>query len=364
MIAVIKQAVAEHSGITFCEYMQRVLYEPKLGYYQAGSTKFGAPGDFVTAPEISPLFAYALANQCADIMRTLPQASLLEFGAGSGLLARDILLNLQRSKCLPDHYFIVEVSADLVERQRQTLQDYPDLLSRVQWLSSLPKDFCGVVLANEVLDAMPVELFSYHSGEVYQGGVQHDKGEWGLSWQLKPDQWLPTHVHSHKHDWVEGYMSEFNPVLPAWLQVIEQSLLSGVVLLIDYGYPATEYYHPDRQLGTLMCHYRHYAHPDPFLYPGMQDITAHVDFTAVAHAADTAGLQVAGFTSQANFLLACGILDGIAALSERDRVRESQQLQMLLMPSEMGELFKVMALTKGFQSELLGFSTRDQRYRL
>ena len=356
--------IAKNGQMPFFDYMNQALYAPGLGYYQAGSQKFGASGDFVTSPELSPLFGWALANQCAPILQALDNSSVLEFGAGSGQLALDVLRRLRDLQQLPQHYYIVEISADLVERQRQTLTQEPELLQSVSWLPALPEDFVGVVLANEVLDAMPIELFCWHENQLHRGLVGTVDQQWQLLWQVQSNEWLPAAIQSFREQWPQPYLSEFNPMLASWLQQLHQSMRAGVVLLIDYGFPASEYYHPDRQQGTLMCHYRHHAHTDPLIYPGLQDITAHVDFSAVAHAASDCGFAVSGFASQANFLLACDILDGVSSSDQQQSMRESQQLQTLLMPAEMGELFKVMALSKVYDEPLQGFAKQDQRHRL
>ncbi len=362
--AEVNRIIQAKGHLSFFDYMQLVLYAPSLGYYQAGSKKFGAAGDFVTAPEISPLFGYAIAQQCLDALQYIPNGSILEFGAGTGALARDVLLNLQKEKCLPERYCIIEVSADLVERQRDTLSSHPELLERVEWLSALPDEFVGVVLANEVLDAMPVELFCWYESELHRALVGCVDHKWQLLWQTQKKDWLPSHVQRYFEAWPQPYMSEFNPMLRPWLKELSGCLQQGVVLLVDYGFSADEYYHADRQQGTLMCHYQHHAHSDPLIYPGLQDVTAHVDFSAVAHAAADVGFSVAGYSSQANFLLACDILNATAAKTEKQSLKESQQLQTLLMPAEMGELFKVIALTRQHDAPLRGFVDNDHRYRL
>ena len=355
--------------------MAMVLFEPGLGYYVSGSQKFGASGDFVTAPEISPLFSYCLARQCVEIFAFMGadcEKSVLEFGAGTGIMAADILLEMEKLGRLPDHYYILEVSADLRQRQQETLKAKADhLLDRISWIEGLPaKNFTGVVLANEVLDAMPVHRFYKDKnnsdrtlGEYYV--VEQDSG---FAWQQGP---LSNDVLDKKlaelQDRLPGnYSSEINLAASAWIKSIASWLQKGVVLIVDYGFPRHEYYHPQRGQGTLMCHYRHHSHSDPFLYPGLQDITAHVDFTAVAEAADTAGLDIIGYTSQAFFLLGNKVEEYLADLNSRnpEYMRLSQQLKTLTMPGEMGELFKVMALGKSFNASLRGFSLKDDRFRL
>jgi len=351
----IHQAIQTHHGaISFQQFMQLVLYAPGLGYYSAGSRKFGRDGDFVTAPEISALFSQCVAKQCLQVFELIDKPSILEFGAGSGIMAADILLSLETSQQLPEHYFILEISAELIERQQQTLQQHcPHLLKRVTWLSRLPVDFSGVILANEVLDAMPICKFRYQDNQFQ---------EYQVTWQQQRFAWQLADCHYPALDKLadqlpQPYESEINLQLPAWIHSISDCLQQGLVLLIDYGFPRHEFYHPDRTMGTLMCHFRHRAHSDPFVYPGLQDITAHVDFTAVAEAADEANLQVAGFTTQAGFLLGCGLLD---AVGNGDALDINQQIKLLTLPSEMGELFKVIALTRGIEVDLRGFAEQDR----
>lgn len=365
----------QHAGgqIPFSEFMQQALYAPGLGYYSGGLHKFGAQGDFVTAPELSPLFSYCVAHQCHQVLSTLPaeQRVILEFGAGSGRMASDILIALEQSACLPAHYWILELSSELQHRQRECLQaEVPHLLSRVQWLTQLPDTtFSGVVLGNEVLDAMPVERFQVTE----QANLERFYVAWQNNhfiWQIGADDEiaeLNTLLTPLLDTLPSGYVSEYNPFLASWMQHLAKCLQQGLVLLIDYGFPRAEFYHPQRSDGTLMCHYRHHAHSDPLCLVGLQDITAHVDFTAVAETASDAGLNVAGYTTQANFLLACGIAELMQQVDPTDTVnwlRQTQQAKKLLMPSEMGELFKIIALTQGLDDlALLGFS-RDERARL
>lgn len=362
-----KMAVAG-GALSFAEYMQAILYAPGLGYYSAGAQKLGETGDFITAPEFSSLFSRALARHCAHLLASLPAAELLEFGAGSGVMAADILLELEHLQALPEHYFILEISADLQQRQRQTLQSRaPHLLQRVHWLECLPERFCGVVLANEVLDAMPIQRFRWQQGGIHELGVAWRDG--ALVWQdlpvTEPELLARITTLASQHDWPEGYVVEFNPALQGWLQSLGEMLEQGGILLLDYGFPAHEYYHAQRSSGTLMCHYRHRAHSDPLILPGLQDVTVHVDFTAVARAAELAGLEVLGFASQANYLLANGVLELAADVADtRAQLVLAAQLKRLLMPGEMGEIFKVMLLGRGMADAGPGFSLRDERYRL
>lgn len=353
----IQQAIEENSGcLSFAMFMQMALYEPGLGYYVSGLRKFGEQGDFVTAPELSSAFSDCVARQCQAIFSDLPSPSILEFGAGSGVMAADMLLYLEKQSVLPEQYLILEVSPDLRATQEETFKKKcPHLLKKIQWLSQLPKQFVGVVLANEVLDAMPVHLFGVQNGKGYELGVTSN-------FTLMPlENELPVPLSLS-----EGYQSECCLAIGPWLQDLYASMKRGVVLLIDYGFPESVYYHPQRRTGTLMCHYQHRAHSDPFVHIGLQDITAHVNFTAVASAAEKAGFSLSGYTSQANFLMALGIEQAI--LSETDvvaRYRRAQEIKRLLLPTEMGELFQVIALSKSMREDsLLGFSLSDQRYRL
>lgn len=355
-----------HGPITFARYMELALYAPGLGYYSAGAKKFGADGDFVTAPEISPLFSKCIAYQCQQILTELNGSDILEIGAGSGAMATDILLELEKLNALPQHYYILEISADLKQRQQELLKHkIPHLFNKVIWLDSLSNlQLSGVILANEVLDAMPVHKFKIdHSIKEFYVDYKNDE----LCWHLdKPSSaQLIKAIEQLGSELAEGYESEINLLIKPWIKSLSNVLKSGLILLLDYGFPRHEYYHPDRNQGTLMCHYQHQAHSNPLLNPGLQDITAHVDFTAVAEAADTCDLNVAGYTNQANFLVNCGLLNLIADNSDpTTQWQVSQQIKKLLMPSEMGELIKAIALTRNFDTLLLGFNINDKRDRL
>ena len=360
----VKRAIQQHGWISFAEFMHCALYEPGLGYYVSGSRKLGAEGDFVTAPEISSSFSECLALQCQQVFEGLDAPSILEFGAGSGIMAADILLTLEKNRQLPKHYYILEVSPDFQERQLQTLQKKcPHLLSLVSWLNELPKNFEGIALANEVLDAMPVHCFEIQKGEIFEKGVTISNDH--FTWKTNIDGGLVGAVPC-ACPLNDGYSSEICFAIKPWLEALYASMKRGVVLLIDYGFPEHEYYHPDRDQGTLMCHYRHHAHTDPFIYLGLQDITAHVDFTAVARAADYCGFSVSGYTNQANFLMAQGILSNthIDLLNTRQQYAHSQAIKKLLLPSEMGELFKVIALSKKIEIPLRGFQLKNDVDRL
>lgn len=365
LLALIQAEIADNGPMSFQRYMDLALYANELGYYTAGAHKFGRAGDFVTAPEISSLFSRCVAKQCQQVLASLDSADMLELGAGSGVMALHLLEELERQQALPAHYYILEVSPDLQQRQRLLFAEKrPDLLEKVSWLHALPATpFNGVIVANEVMDAMPVHLF--HVGE----GVQElciDHGKQGLHFTVQPtkQKLLIESVNALGVDFAPGYQSEINLLLPAWIQSLSECLAKGLILLIDYGFPRHEYYHPDRHRGTVMCHYQHHAHDNPLIWPGIQDITAHVDFTAVAETAVNAGLAVSGFTHQAAFLINCKIAQMLEIVDEVERFQLSQQVKTLTLPSEMGELFKAIALTKNFDDTLLGFKQLDQRARL
>ncbi len=376
LITTIEKRIHKAGGaIPFVEFMEQALYAPGLGYYSAGIRKLGIEGDFITAPEISPLFSQCIARQCQQVLATFDEGVILEFGAGSGIMAAEILKTLEDLNSLPQHYFILEISADLQQRQRETLQtQVPYLLNRVTWLKHLPsKPLQGVILANEVLDAMPVQRFRLDEQGVSEFYVSladpnNKTSETPFIWQILPtrDKSLRTAVEILRPSLPIGYVSEMNLALSGWIQSVADILAAGLLLLIDYGFPSREYYHPQRDQGTLMCHYRHHSHTDPLILVGLQDITTHINFTAVAETAHTAGLQVAGYTNQAHFLLASGLADRLSALDPNDTqhyLQETQQAKTLLLPSEMGELFKVMALTRHLDEPLLGF-VRDERMKL
>ncbi len=354
-------------GITFDRFMELCLYAPGLGYYVAGARKFGQEGDFVTAPEISPLFGRCLARQCAQVLHEIGPGDLFEFGAGTGAMAVDILAELERLGRLPQRYLILELSPDLRSRQLETLQQrVPELAHLVQWLDQMPEPgFKGVVLANEVLDAMPVQRFRMESGRVREQFVRWQDGGFDAFWAEPVTPGLEQAVQDLELD--DGFESELNMRAAPWVQQLGEMVAAGAVILIDYGHSRAEYYYPQRSTGTLMCHYRHRAHPDPMLFPGLQDITAHVDFTAVAEAGLKAGFDVSGFTTQAFFLMGCG-LDGMLAESDPNDVEThmklATQVRRLTLPTEMGERFKVLAMTRGLEQPLIGFSMRDQRERL
>lgn len=368
LVSVIQQEIEANEGaISFKRYMEMALYEPGQGYYVAGTNKIGSEGDFITAPEISPLFSRCIANQCAEILLKVG-GCVLELGAGSGIMAADILLELEIKQQLPDRYLILDLSPDLKQRQKQTLQQHiPHLLDRVEWLSQLPDNFTGIILGNEVLDAMPVDVFTQQKDKVYEHHVVWGDGK--LLEELRPANDSLHHkvISLNIGEEATPYTSEINSNIPGWLKTLSDSLNSGLVLLFDYGYPRSEYYLAERNKGTLICHYQHLVNEAPLHYPGLQDITASVDFTAVAEAADNSGLEVSGFTSQAGFLANAGLEEQfMLELDARpdDQYKLAQQVRTLSLPSEMGERFKCIALSKNFDYALLGFKDLDQRYRL
>jgi SAM-dependent MidA family methyltransferase len=357
--------------ISFARYMQFALYEPGLGYYSAGTRKLGAAGDFITAPEVAPVFSRCLAVQCAEVLQSLGGGDLLEFGAGSGVMAATLLEELERRDALPRRYLILDVSADLRQRQQQTLAaTVPRLLERVEWLDRLPDGLEGVIVANEVLDAQPVERFVWRDAAIHALGVAWERGAptWSEAPAAEP---LARAVLSIEREigvsWPEGYKSEINLGLGTWMAAISAVLDRGVMLFVDYGLPRREYYTPERSDGTLLCHFRHRFHDDPFARPGLQDITAWVDFTAVAESAAAAGLDVAGYTTQAHFLIGAGIGEFVANVADLDvveRVNLSRQAMLLTLPGEMGERFKAIALARGYDAPLRGFAVRDLRHTL
>lgn len=363
----LKAHLAEHHEMSFMEFMQWALYAPNEGYYSSGLQKLGKHGDFITAPELTPLFGKTLANQCAQVFQAITAPNILEYGAGTGRLCVDILTRLEELKQLPEIYYIMEVSANLQHRQQELIsQTLPHLAQRVQWLQRWPETpFNGVILANEVLDAMPVHRFKLCAEGLMESTIRLTPDQ-ELEEYFKPctDDRLRQYIESNLH--IEApYLSEVNLYIDDWIKNNFELLNQGMMLLIDYGFPRHEYYHPDRHQGTLMCHYQHRSHPNPLFLPGEQDLTAHVDFTHVAEAGHSAGFHVAGFTNQASFLLANGLLSFIHDLdTELAQFKAKQAIKQLTQPSEMGELFKVIALTKNLELDLTGFQLNDKRVTL
>jgi SAM-dependent MidA family methyltransferase len=361
LVDLIRRDIAAHDGwISFARYMELALYAPGLGYYTAGAYKFGAAGDFITAPELSPLFGRTLARQVAEIITT-SSPHILELGAGSGKLAADMLAELELRGSLPDSYAILEVSADLRARQQALMRErLPHLLDRVSWLDALPDKFRGAIIANEVLDALPVYLVHWRDSAIAERGVA--LGESGFIWEERAVSDTALLHAAQKIIVPDDYVSEICLAARGLINSLAQRLEQGALLFIDYGFGAREFYHPQRSSGTLMCHYRHHAHDDPFFLPGLQDITAHVNFTDIAECGIDAGLELAGYTSQAFFLINCGItelLEDTSPENIRDYLPLSAQLQKLTSPAEMGEFFKVLALGKNMEEPLCGFVRGD-----
>ena len=360
--ALIRGDIAANAGwIAFAHYMDLALYAPRLGYYTAGARKLGGEGDFITAPEMTPLFGQTLARQVVQVLQSnLDQ--ILEIGAGSGALAAALLAELERLDRLPQRYFILEVSPDLRERERDLLAEkVPHLMERVVWLNQLPTLYAGLIIANEVLDAMPVHIVRAGAAGIEEAGVTLKDDAFAWAWRPAGAE---LRTAAEALDLPEGYTTEIQLVARGFVRTLAQSMERGVALFIDYGFPAREYYHAERSEGTLMCHYRHRAHSDPFFLPGLQDITSHIDFSAVAHAGQDAGLDLLGYTGQAQFLVNCGITDVLLRTSPEDALAylpQAAAAQHLLSPSEMGELFKVIALGKNCTLPLVGFASGDRR---
>ncbi len=371
----IRQRIVTEGAITFSDYMEMALYTPGLGYYSAGLKKFGSGGDFVTAPQLGNVFASCMARQIEQLAREIPNYTIVEAGAGSGVLAADLLKALE-SSAPPDRYLILERSAHLRQVQKETLkQQVPQWMGRIAWLDEPPeKPWQGVFLANEVLDALTVERFCITDGEIaqLQVNVQDESFKWQQAdYPEKLKHRVQQLLETLDEPLPDGYRSEINMSLPAWLQAVTRSMQKGVALLIDYGYVRQQYYLPERMDGTLICHYQHRAHDDPFSWPGLTDLSTSVDFTAVAEAADACGLEVSGYTSQSMFLIGCGLAQVAAHhadLTTVEQLRKSNEIRKLTLPGEMGERFQVMALSRGLDEtiseNLCGFALDDWRYRL
>jgi len=371
LLAVIQQRIAEADGkICFADYMQLCLYQPGLGYYSAGSQKIGPQGDFTTAPEISPLFSQTLARHLQDVSQQLVTFDILEFGAGSGKMAVDILRQLENDHALPAHYYIMEASADLQYRQRNTIENnIPHLVEKVIWLDALPSDFVGIIVANEVCDAMPFHRLHFEQDQVHECYVEVSESELQWTQTVLSDPALKRRANEIQQ--IHGgndYYAEINLAAEAWLTSLAHCLQQGALFIIDYGHCRDSYYHPQRQQGTMMCYYQHQGHDNPLILPGLQDITSHVDFTALAETALACGLDVEGFQSQADFLLAGGITELIQSTEESvtafDDLQQKTALKRLTLPSEMGESFKALTLTKNLPALLPRLQLADRRYSL
>lgn len=385
--------IAEEGGwIGFDRFMAAALYEPGLGYYTGGSRRFGHDGDFVTAPELSPLFGACIAGQCARWFETLGTRRIIEFGAGTGQLAAQVLNALAREGLTDVEYRIVELSAPLRQVQRHTLETLaPELAPRVDWLDALPERIEAVVIGNELVDAMPVRLFVLDRGTVFERGVGGEPVDAPDTLRADPF-WSPFRFIDRPADpdfaarvlealaasgwaeegeplgaWANGYQSELGEQGPAWLATVGERLERGVILLLDYGFPAAEFYHPQRNGGTLSCHYRHRVHHDPLILVGLQDVTAHVDFSALARAADSVGIECIGYGSQGSFLLGAGLLERLAGSAEPGSpayLRQAQAVGRLVSEAEMGELFKAIAFARGGDFDRAAFERGDRRAAL
>jgi SAM-dependent MidA family methyltransferase len=369
LLAVIKQTIQQQGDLlSFAHFMEVALYHPEFGYYNSPSFALGQRGDFITAPELSPLFAQCMAQQCQRVLASCQPKQILEFGAGTGRFAKDLLFALASLHCLPDRYYILERSMTLRQKQYDLFRTAcPQWIDRFTWLDTDPTHFTGVIIANEVLDALPVHCFRIE---------EHGIKEYGVTWDQNRLIRLPCTPFSPGlmdtvrslqtlYDLRSGYESEVNLQLPTFIKRMAQMLTQGLIMLADYGYGQRQYYHPARCQGTLTCFYQHHRHHDPFFLPGAQDITAHVDFTRVAEIAAEQGCTLAGYTTQAAFLLACG-LPQLATAAEQhltpiETVQWRQAIKRLTLPTEMGETIKIMGLTKRIDLPLLGWTLQDRR---
>jgi SAM-dependent MidA family methyltransferase len=354
-----EQIKANGGAIAFARYMELALYAPGLGYYSAGARKFGAEGDFVTAPELGAVFAQCVGDALAPVLKQLGDGTMFfEIGGGSGAFAEAALKHLTAIDSLPDRYAILEPSADLRERQQTRLRAAlpPELFARCQWLDGPPEnEWRGVLFANEVLDALPTPRFVIRDGEVYEEFVVLDADGVFLRVDQPADALLHSAVRHIERDieapLADGYRSEILPQLPYWIQAVGGLLKEGAMLFVDYGYPRREYYLPERRDGTLVCHYRHRAHDDPFYLPGLQDLTAFVDFTALAEAGVHAGFDFSGYCAQTSFLIGNGLPQRLQAIEtiadEVERYRRHQEIKKLTLPGEMGERFQAMGFQRG-----------------
>ena len=385
LAALIRDEIAAAGGwLPFDRYMERVLYAPRLGYYSGGARKFGRRADdgsdFITAPELSPLFAATLARPLAQALEASGTRHLMEFGAGTGRLAAGLINALGALGVEFERYSIVELSGELRERQRETIEALAGpLASRVHWIETLPERFEGVVLGNEVLDAMPVKLFARTGRDWRERGVTV-RADGALAFEDRrledkgSEFYLPEHeaavlaaIDAETGEQVDYYVTETHAAAAAFTRTVCTMLARGAAFFVDYGFPRHEYYHAQRVEGTLMCHYRHRSHSDPFLYPGLQDITAHVEFTGIAEAGVETGADLLGYTSQARFLLNAGITDVLAELDPADPARflpAANAVQKLLSEAEMGELFKVIAFSRGIEGNLDAFGRGDRSHTL
>ncbi len=384
--AKIQSEILKHDGkIPFSQFMQMALYEPGLGYYQNNLHKFGEKGDFITAPEMGHHFAKCLARSVRQFFlessQTKPsqaasnqteQKVLLEIGAGSGILAVNLLTELEQLDALPAQYLILEPSAQLQSQQKSLLKsNLPNYFSNIEWISQLPEKLYGLILANEVLDALPCERVKRVDGQWLKLGVSYDNGDFiDCLMPLMDGDNLPSQltIKGAKDRYQDDYTTEYRPLVTGWIKALANTLDMGAILLVDYGYSESEFYHPQRVQGSLSCFISHHSHSQPLQYVGLQDITAHVDFTQIAKVADEMELEITGYTTQAGFLLENGITEISDETTENEspeqRYQRSQELQKLLMPGQMGEVIKVILLSKNLDSEIKGFALQDHLHRL
>lgn len=369
----IQQEIAKNDGvISFASFMELSLYHPTFGYYNADTFTLGEKGDFTTAPEISPLFAQCFAKQIQQIFSHLDEKNILELGAGTGQLAIDLLQTLEQLNCLPESYYIYEISVGLRKKQQDYLRSAcPNYFSRIIWLDHLPTQFIGCIIANEVLDAVPTNCFHIENHEVLERCVRWKNNAFFWDYRSPITPHLKEKVTEIRdlYNLPNGYESEINLQVRSFIKALAKSIQQGIILFADYGYGQGEYYHPERCQGTLTCFYQHKRHKNPLILPGLQDITAHVDFTNVIENATDFGCQLEGYTSQATFLLACGLMDIAAELEKQltpiDEIKLHHAIKLLTLPTEMGERIKVMALSKGLNKKeelsLIGFGLYDRR---
>ncbi|MCG8324542.1 MAG: SAM-dependent methyltransferase [Thiotrichales bacterium] len=360
--------IRENDGsIGFDRYMEMALFDPEHGYYTAGLQKFGRDGDFITAPEVSRVFAYCLANQCRQIMDSTDISAIVEFGAGTGRLALDLLSRLQKLNSAPANYLIMETSADLRRRQQDLLQRRdPDHPSTISWPDTLPGgDINAIVIANEVIDCLPFQRVLAGDAGLLECRVGYADGEFEfVTGELSAcsRQFSDNYLGDELANIRRGYVTEIHPRYPPWLNSVVESIQQGVILLFDYGYSGREYYLPERTNGTMLCHYRHRVHADPFRYPGLQDITSSVNFSVLSRVASESGIALLGYTTQAGFLLSCGLdklQEELLESREMQRAQLNREIKTLTMPGEMGERFRLLALGKGFSRSLQACQFRD-----
>jgi len=352
--------VSEGDWISFSRYMELALYAPGLGYYAAGARKFGEEGDFITSPEISPMFARCFALQAGQVLKEV-QGDVLELGPGSGVFAADLFEALKEQGTVPERYLLLEVSPDLKARQRELIaKRHPSDIGKFVWIDRLPGKIRGMVIANEVLDVVPCTMVHRHDNAFLERGVVLTEAGFAFDDQPIADDEIGRRAASVYPPGDYDYLSEINFAAEALIRTVASSMEAGLAIFIDYGFPEREYYHPQRSMGTLRCHYRHRFHGDPFFMPGLQDITAHVDFTAMARAAEQGGAEVVGFTTQAYFLISCGLAVLVSAgdpTMTLSKLKGTSAVHRLIGPSEMGELFKVLGFQKGLAGPVLGFQS-------